>query len=122
MKKSNYQAGRLAENLAKIILFLKGYKILDSNFITGRGTNAGEIDIIAKKSNYIVFVEVKKRTSLEDAAYSISNMQKQRISNGAKSYIAQDNNNQNCNYRFDAFLFDKKLKFKHIKNAWLLDF
>jgi len=122
MKKSNYKSGKLAEIFAKIILFFKGYKIITSNFVTGRGTHAGEIDIIAQKSNIIVFIEVKKRTSLEDAAYSIKNQQKQRIINGAKSFIKQLDSNKNHNFRYDAFLFDKKFKFKHIKNAWELDF
>lgn len=122
MKKTSYQTGKLAEKIAKIILFIKGYKILTSNFVTGKGTNAGEIDIIAKKSNIIIFIEVKKRTSLEEAAYSINNKQKQRIINGAKSFIKQLKANKNYDFRFDAFIFDNKLKFKHIKNAWQLDF
>ena len=43
---------------AKAYLEGKGYRILETNFVT----KIGEIDIIAKDGDYIVFVEVKART------------------------------------------------------------
>ena len=43
-------------------LINNGYEILETNFHTRRG----EVDIIAKKDNCIVFVEVKTRTNLKD--------------------------------------------------------
>ena len=53
--------GKLGECIARIYLRLHLYKILEKNF----RTNTGEIDIIAKKGETIVFVEVKFRTNTE---------------------------------------------------------
>ena len=51
--------GDMGERRAVKFLKKKGYKILETNF----KTNFGEIDIIARKGDYICFVEVKTRSS-----------------------------------------------------------
>lgn len=51
--------GKKGEDIAVEYLKKKGYKILERNFRKGYG----EIDIICTKSNVLVFVEVKTRTS-----------------------------------------------------------
>ncbi len=56
---STKEIGALGERLAVKHLTKSGYKILDRNFVAPHG----EIDIIAKDGNYIVFVEVKRRKS-----------------------------------------------------------
>lgn len=53
--------GKLGENLAVDFLKNKGFSILETNYYASR---YGEIDIIAKKDEIIVFVEVKTRSSL----------------------------------------------------------
>lgn len=60
--------GNWAEFLARLLFRLKGYRIVAVNYVTGRGTNAGEVDFVACRQNVIVFVEVKQRSSLEKAA------------------------------------------------------
>jgi len=54
---NNREFGRKGENIAEEYLKDKKYKIVCKNFYTRRG----EIDIIAQKDNYLVFVEVKTR-------------------------------------------------------------
>lgn len=49
----------LGENAACSYLSKKGYKILERNF----RKSYGEIDIIAKKDNILIFIEVKTRSS-----------------------------------------------------------
>ena len=51
--------GRAGELKAKKFLKKQGYKILEQNF----STRIGEIDIIAKDGDILVFVEVKTRTN-----------------------------------------------------------
>ena len=51
--------GKKGEQLAARYLQQKGYKILDFNY----RTKFGEIDVVAKDGETIVFVEVKTRTS-----------------------------------------------------------
>ncbi len=53
--------GFLGEKLAKDFLKKKGYRILETNYRCPEG----EIDIIARHKDYLVFVEVRTKTSLE---------------------------------------------------------
>ena len=59
MKTKNTKTlGDTGEKIAKNYLREKGYKILDKNF---RYSKLGELDIIAKRGNNIIFFEVKAR-------------------------------------------------------------
>ncbi len=118
-QKNNYKSGKFAEFIAKFYLRLSGYRILKSRFVIGKGTGRGEIDIIAKRFNTVVFIEVKKRKTIETAGFSIFSTQQYRINKSAEAFLSQHNYLQNCNCRFDAILFNKFYLFKHIKNAWL---
>lgn len=51
--------GAYGENLAGEFLIRRGYQIIDKNF----RTNFGEIDLIASRSDELLFVEVKTRTA-----------------------------------------------------------
>jgi putative endonuclease len=51
--------GRWGENVAAEYLEKKGYKIVERNVHAARG----EIDIVARKDNLLIFVEVRTRTS-----------------------------------------------------------
>ena len=75
----NKKSGVWAEKLACVYFCLHGFKIVEHNYITGKGTGAGEVDLIVSRGKLLVFVEVKKRKNLDDAAYAILNSQKQRI-------------------------------------------
>ncbi len=57
MKVFNRVTGRQGEDLAAIHLKEKGYEILERNF----SNKFGEIDIIARDKNVLVFVEVKAK-------------------------------------------------------------
>lgn len=60
MKTFNRQTGNLAEDLAAKALSEKGFEILERNF----SNRFGEIDIIAKDKDVLVFVEVKAKTGI----------------------------------------------------------
>ena len=53
---NNYYFGHFAEDVALWYLRLKGYRKVAKNYVTGRGTGAGEVDLIVKKSKTLVFV------------------------------------------------------------------
>ncbi len=53
--------GILGEKLAKDFLKKKGYRILETNYRCPEG----EIDIIARHKDYLVFIEVRTKISLE---------------------------------------------------------
>lgn len=54
-------SGFKGENLASNFLRKKGYEIIERNF----RIKGGEIDIIAKDGDTLVFIEVKARSSME---------------------------------------------------------
>ncbi len=77
--------GKIGESIAEKLLRKKGYKILERNY----RTNLGEIDIIAKHKNVIVFVEVKARKSdrYGTAKYAVTPSKQKKISMVALSYL-----------------------------------
>ena len=59
MGRGNLVLGKIGENVAVKFLSKKGYEILEKNF----KSLFGEVDLIARKDDSIVFIEVKTRTS-----------------------------------------------------------
>ena len=116
MKATN--KGRLAEFLARSLFRISGYTILASNSRGLKGTGVGEIDFIAKRKNVIVFVEVKQRSSLENAAYSVKKEQQQRIWRAAEFFLQKHPAFQICEVRFDVVLVSLPFKIYHIKDAF----
>ncbi len=51
--------GRMGEKLARDFLKKRGFRILETNY----RCREGEVDIVAQDKEYLVFVEVKTRTS-----------------------------------------------------------
>lgn len=78
-KQKRYYFGLFAELTSYLYLSFKFYKIIDRRF----KSPFGEIDLIAKKGNHLIFIEVKdrKNTSLMDfipfpiIKYTINNCQ-----------------------------------------------
>ena len=79
------ETGRSGEEIASKYLERQGYKILDRNF----NCNQGEIDIIAKDKNEIVFVEVKTRTNRRYglASEAVNKIKKKHLLRAIKYYI-----------------------------------
>ena len=78
--------GKRGENLACQFLRKNGYKILYRNF---RGRTGGEIDIVCRDRDTLVFVEVKTRSG-EDFGRpfeAIDRDQRKRISRGGLAWL-----------------------------------
>ncbi len=110
--------GRLAEFIARVYFRFKGYKIISSNYITGKGCGAGEIDFIAIHKKVIVFVEVKQRSSIEKAKYAVSHQQQRRIWRAAEEYLSKHISYINYDVRFDVVLVCFPYKICHIQDAF----
>ena len=67
-RRRNEQHGRNAETVAAWFLRLKGYRILARRV----RTHVGEIDLIARHGDTLVFVEVKARRALDSAVIAFS--------------------------------------------------
>jgi len=86
---NSYESGLFAEFIARWYLRLRGFRILKSRYVTGRHTGRAEIDIIARRGNLIIFVEVKKRPSIEDAFVAIGPAQSARLRGAAETWLAR---------------------------------
>jgi putative endonuclease len=118
--------GRLGEKKAAHFLRNNGYRIVAKNIHISHN----EIDIIAKNKDYIVFVEVKARSTDKDLSYdfvtpagAVDRKKQQRTIAAARTYLAT------CKYnalqpRFDVIEvhLDKTDKsvihINHITNAF----
>lgn len=110
-----YLWGHMAEFLALVMLFFKGYHIRCRRF----KCSAGEVDIIATKGNMMIFVEVKARRTFAEAAHALSITQKKRIIRAATWYMSQQKKvREEEFYRFDMVLVSPWRWPSHIKDAW----
>ncbi|MGI6071915.1 MAG: YraN family protein [Lachnospiraceae bacterium] len=107
--------GKDYEEQACKYLVEAGMEILERNY----RKRTGEIDIIARDGEYIVFIEVKFRSSTErgGAFYAISRKKKQTIDKVAMWFLCEREIPLNSLCRFDAVLIDGS-EISHVKNAW----
>jgi len=99
-KAAHLERGASGEKLACRFLKRNGYKILYRNF---RGRSGGEIDIVSRDGDTLVFVEVKTRSS-EDFGRpfeAIRSDQRRRISRGALAWLRLLDN-PDILFRFDV--------------------
>lgn len=86
---SSYQVGLFSEFVARCFLRLHGFRILYKRYVTGKNTNRAEIDIIARKRNLIIFVEVKARHSFDLACNAVTPAQSIRLRRSAETFLSQ---------------------------------
>jgi putative endonuclease len=113
--------GSRAETLAAWWLRLKGFRILARGATHGRGTGAGEVDIVARRGRLVVFVEVKARPSLTEALEAVRAGQKRRIARAAEVFVARRPELHGCDIRFDAVLMVPRYLPRHVPDAWRMD-
>lgn len=99
---TSYESGLFAEFLAKMYLRFHGFRIVRSRYITGRNTGRAEIDIIARRRNLMIFVEVKRRHDVSTAWAAITPAQSVRLRRAAENFILKTN--WHGDTRFDAIL------------------
>ena len=87
---NNIGKGKAGEKLASNYLKNRGYRILEENY----KVSFGEIDIIAQKGEFLVFVEVKTRTPSHygTPACAVTYHKKQRMIKAAKVYMQRHGN------------------------------
>lgn len=101
--------------MAAVYLKSRFYQILEKNF----RCKCGEIDIIAKKGEYYVFIEVKYRTTAESGlpAEAVTKPKQQHIKKTAAYYLMQNDLYDKVSCRFDVIdILGTKLT--HYKNAF----
>src|SRR5207253_5165131 len=95
-----FRTGISAESRAAAFLIAKGFRILARRW----RSPVGEIDIIARRRSLLVFVEVKARERLDDAAWSVTDRQRARIVAAAQAWLARYSGESIRDIRFDVML------------------
>ena len=111
------EKGKIGEKIAKEYLTNQGYEILHTNWRTKRY----EVDIIAKKSNLLVFCEVKCRSSnfFGEPESFVSKRKQRNIIQSATIYVKL--NQWQGESRFDIIsilMKSENPKINHIEGAY----
>jgi len=122
----NISIGARGEKAASAYLKSIGYTILETNYCNNSGRRLGEIDIIAKNGNEIVFVEVKTREqthTLNLPEENINHSKLYKLNKTASYYISSKQLYSNP-YRFDAISIisdskNNKASLRHLKNIFI---
>lgn len=83
---------------------------------------AGEIDLIMKQRDELVFVEVRLRRHKQfaNAAESVTISKQQKIIKAAQHYLQEHQLTDTANCRFDVIAFSEKSEPEWIQNAFTL--
>lgn len=109
--------GNIGEKKSVKFLRKTGYEILETNY----KTKIGEIDIIAKDKDVIVFVEVKTRSSEKygNPSEAVDKNKRLKYKKVAEEYLIRKYNSIDVSSRFDVLeVIDDKIN--HIIDAFSL--
>lgn len=113
----NQLLGRQGEQLAYTHLLKKGYHILERNWRFGKE----ELDIIAKKDELIVFVEVKTRENeyLGDPVEAVTLNKQKSIIRVANEYIISHDIDLESRFDIIGIVHNKKqTRIEHVEDAF----
>lgn len=118
---SHVERGRLAESIASAFLELCGYRVLERNVRFGHL----ELDLVARRANLIVFVEVKYRRDRRGggAAAAVGARKRDDLESAAVGYLRL-RGLRRVTVRFDVIVLESLpgeepgFTLRHIRSAW----
>lgn len=113
--KTSYHAGAAAEDIVALRYARGGQPILAKRW---RGSR-GEIDLVARDGNSIIFIEVKKSRSHAAAAARLTRRQMDRIYGAGAEFLATQPRGQLTDVRFDLATVDDQGRVEVIENAFM---
>jgi putative endonuclease len=113
-RQAAFRVGVSAESRAAAYLAGRGYAIAARRF----KSPVGEVDIVARRGPELVFVEVKARQRLDDAALSLTPRQQRRIVAAAEAWLADHPDDGQRDIRFDVILVARDGRTQHIAAAF----
>jgi putative endonuclease len=113
-RQAAFQVGVSAESRAAAYLAGRGYAIAARRF----KSPVGEVDIVARRGAELLFVEVKARNRLDDAALSVTPRQQKRIVAAAEAWLADHPEDGQRDIRFDVILVARNGRTQHIAAAF----
>lgn len=113
-RRAAFRLGLSAEGRAAALLLAKGYRIVARRW----KSPVGEVDLVARRGRLLVFVEVKARSRLDDAAEAVTERQRRRIAAAAQAWLASHDGDIHCDIRFDAILVAPRRLPRHLPAAF----
>ncbi len=104
--------GRDAEDDVATAWRCRGFNILAQRMRTG----AGELDLVVADSETLIFIEVKARKTLAEAAYAVQPRQQARLLEAASLALATHEEWHRPSVRFDVALVCNGM-IEHIEDA-----
>ena len=79
---------------------------------------AGEIDLVARDGDTLVFVEVKQSRDFARAAARLTRRQMERITTSALAFLAGEGRSLDTEMRFDLAMVDAAGRVERLENAF----
>ena len=109
-----YRRGHRGEWLAALALMLKGYRIVARRY----RTRVGEIDLIARRGDLVIIVEVKARPTLDEAVDAIGPFSERRIEAAADIWLTRQPDQARLSMRFDMVAVLPRRWPVHVEDAF----
>ena len=109
-----HRRGHRAEWLASLALMAKGFRIVARRY----KTKLGEIDLIARRGDLVLMVEVKSRPTLMAAMEAISYQSERRIEAAADLWLSRQRDYGRLSVRFDLVAVLPWRWPVHVENAF----
>ena len=113
---SSVRKGRLGEDRAAAYLEAEGFDVVGRN-VRWRG---GEVDVVARKGDLVVFCEVKRWETYDEEAmeYAVDGRKRHRIITTARAFLADHCEYDGFHVRFDVIFVGRRAYVRHIPGAF----
>lgn len=108
-----YSGGFEAEQQAALILGALGFTVLARRL----RTPVGELDLIVADPTLLLIVEIKRRPTLQEAAYALTARQSQRLLSAADYVLSTHPEWNRDAIRIDVIIFDAAMRARRIQDA-----
>jgi len=109
-----FRRGHVSEYLAALYLLAKGYRIRAMRY----RTKAGEIDIIARRGDLVVCVEVKARRDVDSAVFAVTGTAQHRIRAASEIWLSRQPDAHRISLRYDIVAVQPWRLPKHLADAF----
>ena len=109
-----YRRGHVAEWLAAGALMAKGFRIVALRY----RTKLGEIDLIARRGDLVLIVEVKVRATLIEAMDAIARQSERRIEAATDLWLSRQPDHGRLSIRFDMVAVLPRRWPVHVENVF----
>jgi putative endonuclease len=109
-----FRRGHVSEYIAALYMVAKGYRISAIRY----RTKLGEIDIIARRGDLIVCVEVKARRDVDSAVFAVTGATQHRIRAASELWLSRQPDAHRLSLRYDIVAVRPWRLPKHLVGAF----